>query len=77
MVSKRMQNRRITKIIYFSASIIITLFSACAANANIATFEDMNLPDQSYWNGSDGAGSFSSDRISFSYNPQTAYCKLF
>src|SRR5512137_2022601 len=47
---------------------IVTFAAACCANANIATFEDMNLPEQSYWNGSDGSGSFVSGGISFSNN---------
>ena len=68
MVSKRVTKRSFTKIINCKAILIVTLTLACAANANIATFDDMNLPDQSYWNGSDESGAFSSGGILFNNN---------
>lgn len=68
MVSKKVTKRSFTKIINFKAILTVTLALACAANANIATFDDMNLPDQSYWNGSDESGAFSSGGILFSNN---------
>ncbi|MBN2591508.1 MAG: DUF4465 domain-containing protein [Sedimentisphaerales bacterium] len=68
MVSKRVTKRSFTQIINFKAILIVTLALACAANANIATFDDMNLPDQSYWNGSDESGAFSSGGILFNNN---------
>jgi hypothetical protein len=43
---------------------------AGSANAEIATFEDLNLPPESYWNGSDASGGFTSGgaHLSNSYN---------
>jgi len=38
------------------------------ANANIATFEDLTLPAESYWNGSDGSGGFVSGNAYFNNN---------
>ncbi|MBN1972610.1 MAG: DUF4465 domain-containing protein [Sedimentisphaerales bacterium] len=56
------------KSIYFRISMIIVFTFTFVAKAKVATFEDMNLPDQSYWDGSDGSGSFTSGGISFSNN---------
>ncbi len=41
-------------------------------DAQIATFEDLNLPPESYWNGSDGSGGFTSGgaHLSNSYNAE-------
>ena len=52
----------------FKIVLIVVGAVVCSAHANIATFEDVNLPSQSYWNGSDGSGSFSSGDISFINN---------
>ncbi|TKJ36685.1 MAG: hypothetical protein CEE38_10280 [Planctomycetes bacterium B3_Pla] len=52
---------------------LIVVFAAMgAANADIATFEDLNLPAESYWNGSDGSGGFTSESVhlSNSYNAE-------
>ncbi len=46
--------------------LIVVLAVAAAANAEIATFEDLNLPPESYWNGSDGSGGFTSGGAHFS-----------
>jgi len=45
---------------------------AGSANAEIATFEDLILPPESYWNGSDGSGGFTSGgaHLSNSYNAE-------
>jgi hypothetical protein len=50
--------------------LVVVLTVAGAANADIATFEDLNLPAESYWNGSDGSGGFTSGSVhlSNSYN---------
>jgi hypothetical protein len=45
--------------------LIIVLTMAAAAKASIATFEDLNLPPESYWNGSDGSGAFTSAGLQF------------
>jgi hypothetical protein len=46
----------------------LTVLSAVAgvADAQIATFEDLTLPPESYWNGSDGSGGFTSGSARFS-----------
>ncbi len=46
----------------------IGLALASVANANISTFEDLNLPSESYWNGSDESGGFSSGGAHFGNN---------
>lgn len=44
-----------------------------AANGYIATFEDLPLAAESYWNGSDGSGGFSSGGAHFNNNYDTMY----
>jgi hypothetical protein len=39
-----------------------------AAHAQITTFDDLILPPESYWNGSDGSGGFTSGGARFSNN---------
>ncbi len=46
----------------------IGLALASVANADIATFEDLTLPSESYWNGADGSGGFTSGGAYFSNN---------
>jgi len=48
--------------------LILVLTLATAAGAAIATFEDLTLPLESYWNGSDGSGRFSSGGVYFENN---------
>jgi hypothetical protein len=67
MVSKRMKK----SLLLINLIVICTFI--CTSNAGIATFEDMNLPDQSYWNGSDGSGPFTSGQIIFSNNYDSAW----
>ncbi len=52
--------------------LIIVLSMMNAANADIATFEDLTLPGQSFWNGSDELGGFTSGGAFFqnNYNPK-------
>jgi hypothetical protein len=52
--------------------LITFLLTVGAANAYIATFEDLTLGPESYWNGSDGSGGFVSGSAHFknNYNPQ-------
>ncbi|MGD8501571.1 MAG: hypothetical protein PVJ86_13040, partial [Phycisphaerales bacterium] len=51
--------------------LIAVLAMASAANATVATFEDLDLPPESYWNGSDGSGGFTSGSAHFNnhYDP--------
>ncbi len=48
--------------------LIVVLTIVNIANSDIATFEDLSLPAESYWNGSDGSGGFSSGGAYFSNN---------
>ncbi len=48
--------------------LVVVLAAAGAANADIATFEDLDLPAESYWNGSDGSGGFTSGSVHLSNN---------
>ncbi|MFQ6036470.1 MAG: DUF4465 domain-containing protein, partial [Sedimentisphaerales bacterium] len=43
------------------------------ASADIATFEDLTLPAEHYWNGSDGSGGFASGNAHFSNNYNAAW----
>jgi hypothetical protein len=51
--------------LYCLVSILLT---AGIANATTATFDDLALPAESYWNGSDGSGGFTSGGVHFSNN---------
>lgn len=48
--------------------IIFILAIAATANADTATLEDLELPAESYWNGSDGSGGFISGGVHFGNN---------
>jgi len=48
--------------------LIATLTIISTANADIATFEDLALPPESYWNGSDESGGFTSGSAYFNNN---------
>ena len=48
--------------------LMIVLAMINFANADIATFEDLTLPPESYWNGSDGSGGFHSGSAYFKNN---------
>ena len=51
--------------------LIAVLTMAATAKASIATFEDLNLSPESYWNGSDKSGGFASADLRFNnlYDP--------
>ncbi len=51
-----------------SVCLIIVLLMMNVANADIATFDDLILSPESYWNGSDGSGGFTSGSAFFSNN---------
>ncbi|MFZ2145946.1 MAG: DUF4465 domain-containing protein [Sedimentisphaerales bacterium] len=53
--------------------LIAVLTIVSTANAEIATFEDLALPAESYWNGSDGSGGFTSGGAYFSNNYDSAW----
>ncbi len=53
--------------------LIAALTIISTANADIATFEDLSLPPESYWNGSDESGGFTSGSAYFSNNYDSAW----
>ncbi len=53
--------------------LIAALTIISTANADTATFEDLALPGESYWNGSDGSGGFTSGSAYFSNNYDAAW----
>ncbi|MGB2861876.1 MAG: DUF4465 domain-containing protein [Sedimentisphaerales bacterium] len=48
--------------------LVTILLTAGAANAATATFDDLALPAESFWNGSDGSGGFTSGGAHFGNN---------
>ena len=48
--------------------VVFVLLTAGTAKAARVTFEDLTLPAESYWNGSDGSGGFVSGGVHFSNN---------
>jgi len=53
--------------------LIVVLTIVSTANSDIATFDDLSLPAESYWNGSDESGGFSSGGAYFSNNYNSAW----
>ena len=51
--------------------LIVILAIVSTANADMATLEDLDLPAESFWNGSDGSGGFTSAGVHFSNNYNT------
>ena len=62
MASGRLMKFWNTVCLIFILSIVST------ANADTATLEDLDLPAESYWNGSDGSGGFTSAGVHFGNN---------
>jgi hypothetical protein len=58
----------------FILSFMLVLVVSGVSIAAIATFDDLTLPPESYWNGADGSGGFCSGGVSFknNYNPEWA-----
>ncbi len=54
-------------------SLILVLVISGVSSAAIATFDDLSLGAESYWNGSDGSGGFSSGSAYFSNNYNSTY----
>lgn len=48
--------------------VVTVLLTAGVANAATVTFDELDLPAESYWNGSDGSGGFVSGGVNFSNN---------
>ena len=62
-----------TKKLKHLVCLIVVSAVAGAAQAQIATFEDLILPPESYWNGSGGSGGFTSGGARFSNNYNAAW----
>lgn len=62
-----MASRRVVSLIFILA------VSGAASAAMVADFEDLTLAPQSYWNGSDGSGGFTSGTAWFNNNYDTTY----
>ncbi len=54
-------------------SLILVLVISGVSTATIATFDDLSLAPESYWNGSDGSGGFSSGSAYFNNNYNATY----
>lgn len=67
-----MASRRLMKYRWL-AGLIGILATAGAVNGDIANFDDLSLPGESYWNGSDGSGGFVSGTAHFNNNYDATY----
>ena len=54
-------------------SLMFVLIISSVSSAVIATFDDLSLGAESYWNGSDGSGGFTSGTASFKNNYNETY----
>lgn len=54
-------------------SLILVLAISSVSGAAIATFDDLSLGSESYWNGSDSSGGFNSGGAHFNNNYNTTY----
>ncbi len=61
------------KRLFFSLILVAALIAAPAAYADVSTFEDLTLASESYWNGSDLSGGFTSGDAWFNNNYSTTY----
>ena len=52
--------------------LVVFLVMVNISKAEVVTFEDLNLPAESYWNGSDGSGGFTSGSAWFANNYDSA-----
>jgi hypothetical protein len=67
-----MASRRVLKMRDFVCA-LAAFGMTSAANGYIATFDDLPLAAESYWNGSDGSGAFASGGAHFNNNYDTMY----
>ena len=61
------------KKLFFSLILVAALIAAPAAYADVSSFEDLALDSESYWNGSDLSGGFTSGDAWFNNNYDTTY----
>jgi len=67
-----MASRRLMKCRWFMCLACI-LAMASASQGSLANFDDLALPAESYWNGSDGSGGFISGQAHFNNNYDVTY----
>jgi hypothetical protein len=72
MKHARPQPHTVTTFALIWSTCLAVLTLAATANAAIATFENLKLPRESFWNGSDGSGGFASGGVRFknTYNAE-------
>ncbi len=58
---------------YGFACLVLVGVLGAAASATVATFEDLPLPAESYWNGSDASGGFFTGEVFFANNYDTEW----
>ena len=64
---------KLTRMKLKSLICLMILVFAVVANADLANFDDLSLGVNSYWNGSDGTGDFTSGSATFNNNYNTEY----
>ena len=67
-----MASRRLMKCRWFMCFVCV-LAMASASQGSLANFDDLALPAESYWNGSDGSGGFISGQAQFNNNYDATY----
>ncbi len=64
----RPQSRTASTLSLTFSICLTVLVPAATTSAAIATFENLELPEESYWNGADGSGGFASGGVRFKNN---------
>ena len=61
------------RVLVTTVALLCTISMGAIASGGAADFEDLSLPDESYWNGSDGSGGFTSGQAYFNNNYDTTW----
>ena len=72
MTSQNWSQVQLRSILFLTALALLNL-TPYATHASVVGFEDLTLNPNSYWNGSNGAGSFTSGGVTFPNSYNTAY----
>jgi hypothetical protein len=72
MTSQNWCQVQLRSILFLTALVLLNLFPY-ATFASVVNFEDLILNPNTYWNGSSGAGSFTSGGVTFPNSYDTAY----
>ena len=72
MTSQNWCQVQLRSILFLTALVLLNL-TPYATHASVVGFEDLTLNPNSYWNGSNGAGSFTSGGVTFPNSYNTAY----